>query len=129
LTQRGCPHSAADTASAVAVAEWANMRERSSTLGQLTLTSTATTGAPTSSAAAAAKSSTLRPQMLATTRAPVAASGGRSSANQCRTPPPCRPTLLSIPPRTSRTRGAGLPGQAAADWDFATTAPRAPRAP
>ena len=37
------PCLAAATTSAVAVAEWANMRRRSSTLGQLTLHSTATT--------------------------------------------------------------------------------------
>ncbi len=55
LAQRGRPHPAvAATASSVALAEWANMRRRSSTFGQLTFTSTATTagGAPASIPAA-----------------------------------------------------------------------------
>ena len=57
LAQRGRRQAAlAATASAVADAEWANMRRRSSRLGQLTFTSTATTsgGAPASMAAALA---------------------------------------------------------------------------
>ena len=58
----------AATARAVACAEWANIRLRSSTLGQLTLTSTATMpGVPASMAAAWAYSSAVRPQILATT--------------------------------------------------------------
>ncbi len=74
FTHRGSPQTAAAaTASAVARAEWANMRLRSSRrLGQLTLTSTATTpGRPgQQSAPPVGRSSTRRPQMLATTRAP-----------------------------------------------------------
>ena len=102
---------AASTASAVAVAEWANMRERSSRLGQLTLTSTATTpGAPAIWPAAVANSSTVRPQTLATTRAPVAASRGSSSSRQAEAPGPCSPTRLSMLAPASRTRGGGLPG-------------------
>ena len=42
---------------AVASAEWANMRDRSSTLGQLTLTSTAAIQAPAAVVATAATSS------------------------------------------------------------------------
>jgi len=56
FTHNGNPHAVdAATAWAVACAEWANIRLRSSRLGQLTLTSTATTpGAPASIAAACA---------------------------------------------------------------------------
>ena len=98
---------------AVASAEWANMRDRSSTLGQLTLTSSAAmqrAGAPCSpprrpAPAARAYSATVRPQMLTTTRAPAAASAGRSSAAHAARPGPCSPTLLSMPAPTSCTRG------------------------
>ena len=41
LAHRGRPHAVAATTRAVASAEWANIRDRSSTLGQLTLTSSA----------------------------------------------------------------------------------------
>ncbi len=58
FTHSGNRHAAAAvTACAVARAEWANMRPRSSRLGQLTFTSTAMTpGAPSSIAAASAYS-------------------------------------------------------------------------
>src|SRR3954454_21135715 len=61
-------------ASAVSAGEWANIDRRLSTLGQLRLTSTATTsgGAPASAVAAFSYASTVKPQMLATTVAPVA---------------------------------------------------------
>ena len=60
LAQRGRPHSVAASTRAVASAEWANMRERSSTLGQLTFTSSATMQAPSSDAAAVATASAAR---------------------------------------------------------------------
>ena len=60
LAHRCRPHAVAVMTRAVASAEWANMRERSSTLGQLTLTSTATMHAPAGVAAAAATSSAAR---------------------------------------------------------------------
>ena len=47
LAQRGSPHAvAASDLAPSPSAEWANIRERSSTLGQLTLTSTATMARP-----------------------------------------------------------------------------------
>jgi len=107
------------------------MRERSSTLGQLTLTSTATTGPPTpfSIAAALANASTLRPQMLTTTVAPAAASSGSSVSNHDSRPGPLSPTLLSMLGPDSVTRGAGLPGHGSADSDLTTWAPSEPRGP
>ena len=81
LAHRGRPAAAAaSTTAAVATAEWAKRARRSSRFGHEALTSTATTsgGASASSSAARANSSTVRPQMLATTRAPVAARAGRS---------------------------------------------------
>ena len=61
-------------ASCVAAAEWANRSRAASVLGQERFTSTATTdaGASASRAAAASYSATVRPQIEATTRAPVA---------------------------------------------------------
>jgi hypothetical protein len=126
FAHRGRPQAAvAASASSVAAAEWANIRSRSSTLGHETLTSTATTsgGAPASIAAALPNSSTVRPQMLATTRAPDSTSGGRSSSSHASTPGPARPTLFSIPAPASWTRGAGLPAHGPGDSDFTTTAP------
>ena len=136
LAHRGSPQAVAATTRDVASAEWANMRDRSSTLGQLTFTSSAAMHAPVAVAAAAAtssaaraKSAMRRPQMLTTTRAPAARSAGRSSANQAVNPGPCRPTLLSMPAPTSCTRGAGLPGHGSTDRDFTTTAPRSASRP
>ncbi len=120
----------ADRTSAVAVGEWANMWRRSSTFGQLTLTSMAATpSTPTSSDAALAKSSTRWPQMLTTTRAPVAASRGRSSRTQASMPGPCRPTLLTMPAPAWCTRGEGLPGHGSTDRDLTTMAPNAASGP
>ena len=109
----------------VADEEWANNARRSSRFGHEALISTATTtsGASASSSAARANSSTVRPQMLATTRAPVAARPGRSCSNQASTPGPCRPTLLTMPAGVACTRGAGLPTQGSACNDLTTTAP------
>ena len=120
---------AASTTSAVAVAEWANSRRRSSRLGQEALTSTATTwdGASASNDAARANSSTVRPQMLATTRAPEATRAGRSSSSQALTPGPWRPTLLIIPAGVACTRGGGLPSHGSGCNDLTTTAPRSAR--
>ena len=112
LAQRGRPHRAvASMASCVAAAEWANRSRAASVLGQERFTSTATTdaGASASKAAAASYSAMVRPQIEATIRAPVAASGGRSCAIHASTPGPCRPTLLIIPATVSCTRSAGLP--------------------
>ncbi len=107
------------------------MRERSSTLGQLTLTSTATTGLPTplSIEAALANPSTLRPQMLTTTVAPASRRRGNSVSNHDSRPGPLSPTLLTMLAPDSVTRGAGLPGHGSADSDFTTWAPSAPRGP
>ena len=129
FTHSGNPHAAeAETAWAVASAEWANMRPRSSTFGQLTLTSTAMTpGAPASIEAAWAYSCALLPQMLATTRAPRSLRSGSSCATHAATPGPWSPTELSMPAGVSCTRGARLPGQGCADSDFTTTAPRVER--
>ncbi len=136
LAQRGRPHLVAAMTRAVASAEWANTRDRSSTLGQLTLTSSAAIQRPgsvfaaaTTSSAARPYSATVRPQMLTTTRAPAAASAGRSCSAHAARPGPCSPTLLSIPAPTSCTRGAGLPAQGPAERDFTTTAPSAERSP
>ena len=126
LAHSGSPQTdAAPTASAVVDGEWANMRLRSSRLGHETLTSTATTPAGASDSISAARrySSTDRPQMLATTRAPVASTPGSSSSNQRATPGPWRPTLLIIPAGVSWTRGAALPAHGSGDSDFTTTAP------
>ena len=127
LAHRGRPGQCSPTAvttSAVAVGEWANIRRRSSTLGQLTLTSNAVSpSTPARRPAAVAKSSTRCPQMLTTTRAPVAASRGRSRSIQASRPGPCSPTLLSIPSGVWWTRGAGLPGHGSIDSDLTTTAP------
>ena len=60
LAQRGTPQAVASRTRAVASAEWANMRERSSTFGQLTLTSSASMHEPAGEAAAAATSSAAR---------------------------------------------------------------------
>ncbi len=61
LAQRGSPHAVAASTRDVASAEWANMRERSSTLGQLTFTSSATMHDPgPPSATARATSSAAR---------------------------------------------------------------------
>ena len=60
LAQRGRPHLVAAMTRAVASAEWANMRDRSSTFGQLTLTSSAAMQRPGSVFAAAATSSAAR---------------------------------------------------------------------
>jgi hypothetical protein len=110
--------------SAVAAGEWANILRRSSMLGQLTLTSTAVIpGMPATAAAALAKSPTRWPQMLTTTRAPVAASRGRWRWVQSSNPGPWSPTLLIIPAPTWCTRGAGLPGHGSTDSDLTTTAP------
>ena len=57
LAQRGTPHAVASRTRAVAAAEWANIRERSSTLGQLTLTSSAMMHEPAPDEAATATSS------------------------------------------------------------------------
>ena len=57
LAQRGNPQAVAARTRAVASAEWANMRERSSTFGQLTLTSSASMHEPGPVDAAAATSS------------------------------------------------------------------------
>jgi len=113
----------------VAVVEWANMCRRSSRLGQERFTSTATTslGARASRSAAARYSSTERPQMLATMRAPVPRSAGRSSSNHAATPGPWSPTALSIPAVVGCRRGAGFPSQGKAASDFTTTAPRPDR--
>ena len=54
LAQRGSPQAVTAMTLAVASAEWANMRDRSSTLGQLTLTSIAAMQAPAPDAAAPA---------------------------------------------------------------------------
>ena len=54
LAQRGSPHAVASSTRAVASAEWANMRERSSTLGQLTLISSAPMHEPAPEEAATA---------------------------------------------------------------------------
>ena len=62
--------------------------------------------------------------MDATTRAPDASSAGSSSSAQAATPGFWRPTLLSIPPGTGCSRGAGLPDHGSAESDFTTTAPR-----
>ena len=99
-------------APAVAVAEWANIVDRSSRFGQLTLTSTATSSsrAGVRSFAARPNSSVDRPHTDAMTRAPRARSAGRSWSTQCSTPGPCRPTALSMPAAVMCSRGAGLPG-------------------
>ena len=65
--------------------------------------------------------------MLATTVAPVSASGGSSSANQAAIPGVCNPTLLSRPASTGSNRGGGLPAQGSTDTDLTTTAPREAR--
>ena len=136
LTHRGSrlsarPSAAASTARMVPAGEWANIRRRSSRLGQEMLASTATMLHPSSVAAAAAtpaaarrKSAAEEAQMLTTTRAPVAARAGRWWRRQASTPGFCRPTLLSIPTARGCRRGAGLPGQGSADNDLATVAPR-----
>src|SRR5439155_8707816 len=126
FAHNGRPHARlASTTSAVAAAEWANMRRRSSTLGHDTFTSTATTpsGAPERIVATFSYASTVNPQMLATTRAPVASSGGSSSSSHASAPAFCNPTLLIIPASLSYTRGAAFPAHASADTDFVTTAP------
>ena len=106
------------------------MWRRSSTLGQLTLTSMAVRpSTPASRAAASAKSSTRWPQMLTTVRAPAATRRGRSSRTQASIPGPCRPTLLTMPDPAWWTRGAGLPGHGSTDSDLTTTAPRAASGP
>ena len=118
LAQRGSPHAAAATASAVAVGEWANMRERSSTLGQLTLTSTATTGpgdrtASASSAAAWANSST-----RATPDADHHPGAGGRQLGQVvlepgLTPGPLQPDAVEHPGRRPRAPGGrGCPARA-----------------
>ena len=61
LAHRGKPQAVAAITRAVASAEWANMRDRSSTLGQLTLTSSATMQLPAAVEAAAAVLSAARP--------------------------------------------------------------------
>jgi hypothetical protein len=130
LAHRGRPQAAvAATTAAVASAEWANTSDRDSTFGQERFTSTATTsaGASASAVAAFSNSATLRPQMLATTRAPASTRAGSSSRLHASTPGPCRPTLLSMPAAVSCTRGAGFPGHGSAASDFTTTAPREAR--
>ena len=67
-------------------------------------------GASSSISAAFSNSARLRPQMLATTRAPHASSAGRSCSSHASTPGPWRPTLLIIPAAVSCTRSGGLPG-------------------
>ena len=119
----------ASTTSAVARAECANIRDRSSRFGQLALTSTAATSAPASASAAAANSSTVRPQSDATTVAPRACSAGRCRSRHAATPGPARPTELTMWPDCATTRGAGLPSQANAARDLTTTAPSAERSP
>ena len=116
-------------ASRVLPAEWANRSRAASVFGHDRFTSTATTssGAPASIAAAASYSATERPQIEATTRAPVSSSGGRSSVSHASTPGPWRPTLLIIPATVSCTRSGGLPVHGIADSDFTTTAPSDPR--
>ena len=130
LAHRGRPHpSVARSTSVVASAEWANRSRPASVLGHDRLTSTATTpsGAAASSSAARRYSSTVRPQIDATTRAPVASSAGRSSASQAATPGPWRPTELIIPAVVSCTRSGGFPATGSACSDFTTTAPSAAR--
>src|SRR5207244_6962445 len=76
-------------------------------------------------AAVAAYSSTVRPQIDARTRAPLAASAGRSSAIQASIPGPANPTELSMPPPgASVTRNPRFPAQGNAAIDFTVTAPR-----
>ena len=113
----------------VSSTEWAKRSRAASVLGQERFTSTATTaaGASARSVAAASYSAMVRPQIDATTRAPVSSSGGRSSASHARTPGPCNPTLLIIPPVVSCTRSGGLPAHGSTDSDFTTTAPSEPR--
>src|SRR2546421_4225862 len=65
--------------------------------------------------------------MLATTRAPRASNPGSSDSIHASTPGPWSPTLLSIPPGTSTSRGGALPGQGSGASDFTTTAPISPR--
>jgi hypothetical protein len=130
LAQRGRPHaSVAAMTSAVAEGEWAKRSRPASVLGHDRLTSTATTPAAASASNSAARrySSTLRPQIDATTRAPVASSGPTSSSSHAFTPGPCSPTELIIPAVVSWTRSGGLPGHGSACSDLTTTAPRAPR--
>ncbi len=130
LAQRGRRHPlVASIAARVATAEWENMCRRSSRFGQERFTSTATTsaGARARRSAAARYSSTVRPQMLATTRAPVSRSAGRSSLSQAATPGPWSPTAFSIPAGVGCSLGAGFPAQANAASDLTTTAPSEPR--
>src|SRR5439155_614725 len=119
------------TTSAASFASWANMRRGSSRLGQERLISHATTPSHTASASAAARySSTVLPQMLATTRAPLARRAGRCSDAQAATPGLSRPTALIIePPATAWTRGGRLPAHGNAESDFTTTAPNAEGSP
>src|SRR5664279_3909875 len=65
--------------------------------------------------------------MLTTTRAPTAASLGRSSAIHASRPGPWSPTLLSIPAGVWWTRGAAFPGHGSTDRDLTTTAPSSDR--
>ena len=88
----------------VASAEWANMRERSSTLGQLTFTSSATITTPgrhrhgtRHQLGGTAKSSTVRPQMLTTTRAPEAARRGQVVGRPRRQPRALQPDAVEHP--------------------------------
>src|SRR5439155_1904218 len=90
------------------------------------LTSIATTRCATffNARAAPSKSATLRPQIDAITRAPLASNAGRSRVIHESTPGPGRPTELIIPPPgASATRSGGLPSDAKTATDFAVTAP------
>ena len=75
------------TTAPVATGSCANMRAASSTLGQLTLTSMATTASAMGvmARAALAKSSTVRPQIETMTGTPCACSAGQSSRIQAST--------------------------------------------
>ena len=128
LAQRGSAGQDSPTAAttaAVAAGEWANIRRRSSTFGQLTLTSRAAMpGTPASTAAALAKSATRWPQMLTTTRAPAAVSSGRSWSIQASMPGALEPDAVDHPRRRLVQAGRRVAGpRAPRDRDLTTTAP------
>src|SRR5260221_11334116 len=126
LAHRGRrPPAVAARTSNVADDECANILLRSSRFGHDTFTSTAMTdaGASASNSAARWNSPTVRPQMLATTRALARSSAGSWCSSHASIPGPFSPTLLIMPAAVSCTRGGGLPAQGDGDNDLTTTAP------
>ena len=114
----------ADTTAAADAGWQAKTWPRSSTFGQLMLTSMSATPSTSRSAwASSVYSCTELPAIDTTGRAPRSSSHGRSLARKASIPGPCRPIELSIPLAVSAIRGVGRPARGRRITDFVTTPP------